>query len=713
MMKCPKCNKEFENSVKFCDLCGTKVEEIKKEPAADEFKATEFIFCTNCGAKYRKGTLFCSECGSKLAAGDVAKQPFERVTANKSVNTAVGVKNKHAAPKHKKNKKSVFSIIAVGTACVALVLVAAIIIGSVLIFGNSAPNYTLYIKDHELFYTGLSKINPVQITEELLDGSYSDLSGFGMGMASYTFLSDDGKTLFYADELDSVGDVSNYTGVTMYCRSVSNIKKEPIKIDDEILSIQPSKDGKKIVYRTYDENLYLHNLKEKEKIDGNVVIYNVSEDCKKIVYMTYDYGQYDIYYKAEGKEKVKLDSNIDSFVTEDFDTVFYIKGDNLYKKTVGKDRVKLDSNVSSIKAVYETGEVYYIKSDSKNVKAIDYIEDDMKDKDEAFVMPEYPDAPSSGDYGTNEEYEEAYKHYEELCDEYYDAQNEYNAIENRNELREGLKDYEISLSVKSLYYCSGKKSVLISDSLTAASGKYTTAAADKAMVAFYDYDKSSIKKVKISEIGYFSEIENNISEAIADSVAANVVIKDKVTKLDRRSAMGVSFSDNCKAVYFFDNVDEEEYTADLYKASISGSKVKKSNRIDTAVDNDNFALFKGSVVYTKKNDGDEHSTLYIDGKKISDDVRGFKTTEYGCLIYITDYDSDNECGTLNFYKNGKSKKIADDVDSYNVAVTSKGDILYLYGREDRMGELYLFNGRKSKKIDEDVTLLVQSHSYWY
>jgi hypothetical protein len=54
-MKCPKCEHDNREGVKFCEKCGAKM---------------EFV-CPNCGAKIPLDTEFCGGCGSKLS------QPFE------------------------------------------------------------------------------------------------------------------------------------------------------------------------------------------------------------------------------------------------------------------------------------------------------------------------------------------------------------------------------------------------------------------------------------------------------------------------------------------------------------------------------------------------------------------------------------------------------------------------------------------------------------
>jgi len=49
-MKCPKCQFENREGVRFCEQCGAKME----------------LECPNCGAKIPLGSKFCGKCGHNL-----------------------------------------------------------------------------------------------------------------------------------------------------------------------------------------------------------------------------------------------------------------------------------------------------------------------------------------------------------------------------------------------------------------------------------------------------------------------------------------------------------------------------------------------------------------------------------------------------------------------------------------------------------------------
>lgn len=53
---CQNCGHTVGETAKFCNECGTKIEEIKPKVK----------FCTECGMKVEEGAKFCNECGTKL-----------------------------------------------------------------------------------------------------------------------------------------------------------------------------------------------------------------------------------------------------------------------------------------------------------------------------------------------------------------------------------------------------------------------------------------------------------------------------------------------------------------------------------------------------------------------------------------------------------------------------------------------------------------------
>ena len=369
MSTCPNCNKQLEDGTKFCDSCGNQI--------------IETIFCQNCGKETSTEFAFCQNCGASLSDETIVSKHNQ--------------KKKFALPKlpFKLSKK----LIAIGSACIALVLVLVIVLSILLSGGGHNNNFALYIKDGEMYFTNISKIEPWQVTTRLVEDDSIVKDSFVYTLGNYTHLSKDGKILFYVDKYTKDSD-----GVSLFYRYVNKPEQEPVKIDSDITSYAVSQNGKLITYLKGDEGaLYQHNLTDKEKIASEVSSFIVSDDGKKIGYLNKEDG---MYLKYAGKDKEKLDSDVSRiiYINEAFNTVYYTKEGALYKTVEGKDKVKIASDISAVLKVYESGEVYYLKSDSSEVTLLDYVEDDLKDSDAAMDEPQPPERPSRYDYEDYDDY---------------------------------------------------------------------------------------------------------------------------------------------------------------------------------------------------------------------------------------------------------------------------------------------------------------------
>ncbi len=675
MGQCPKCEKTLADGVKFCDNCGTQI--------------FETIFCPNCGKQTSSEFAFCQSCGASLSDDAIVKSQQ---------------KKKFSLPKLslKISKK----VMALASAALALILVVAILL-SILFSAGNKNNFAIYIKDGEMYYTGLLKIDPMQVTSRLISYDFDEdeneneeLSQMSYSLGMYTQLSSDGKILFYVDKID------DEEGVTLYFRYINKPDDEPTKIDAHISTYSISEDGKYVTYlKGYDDesDLYQYNLKEKDKIDSEVKEFNVSDDGKKIIYLN-DEGN--IYFKAKGKDKEKIDRDVSfiSYVNEDYNTVYYKKDDSLYKKVIGKDKVKIASDVSSVIQVYESGEIYYLKSDSDEVTLMDYVEDDYKDIDETMIEPEYPDSPSYWDYDSFYEYEEAYEKYEEEYDAYIDALDTYYAKEDRDELREELSDETMEQSIYTLFYYNGKKEIELADTVDYSN----TYAIDNPVLIYSVYNQSSVEKVKLSEIDSVSDVKDMVEEAMFSSTEAYVAIKDNTTAIKQKDADEFNITSDGKTVYFLSDVSEKNNHGDLYKMNISGGKAQKPKLYDTDVYASWTYILRDDMYLYYKDVEDGEGELYINKEKIDDDVvlYGIGLSIDDKIAYMVDWNSDKSYGTLKIYDHGKTKKIADDVSTFDF--TPNGDVLYLYDYSNTRykGELYIYKNGKSKKIDDDVIAIV-------
>ena len=380
MAICPNCHKELSDEARFCNECGTKIESQEPAPVAEE--AAPVV--EEVTPVVEEVTPVAEEAPAEEAAPAAEETPLEEPVFEAEP-------GQEEAPKKKglpfdiagllKNKL----VLLIGAGVLAAILLLVIIL---ICAGGSKKAPILFLKDKEIFLTQASKIKPWQVTDKLADTDSVDrkqIAAANWRLGSLTYLTNDGKTLFYPDKIDG--------GVSIYYRSTTSAKKEAEKLDSDIQSYAVNDTGKKVVYLKTDGALYRHNLKDKDKIASDVQTYRVSDDLKRIIFLTVE-G--DLYVQVQGKEKEKMASDVSTIcsVDDDLKEVYYLSEDVLYKQKVGKDKEKIADEVSDVIHIYESGELYYISITDEQIKASDFLEDDLKAEDEAMQAPEYPTYPS-------------------------------------------------------------------------------------------------------------------------------------------------------------------------------------------------------------------------------------------------------------------------------------------------------------------------------
>ena len=711
MRECTNCKKHLEEGAKFCDNCGTKV--------------VELISCSNCGEKTNVEAEFCSSCGTSLIE-ETTDQTVEEAAAASTTESTEKKKNFFK----KFSKKSIlFSSLG------ALVIVAIIAFSSFSSVTGTEINYGLYLKDGEIFYNDYTDKGAREITTRLInDSSVSNRElAYAKGNLSVLIaFSEDGKRIFYPDRINDSDD-----GFTLYYRNINKPEEEPVKIDSDIILYSVNSAGDQVLYtKGNDQILYVHDLKDKQKISSNVTNYYFTNDFKKIGYLTGDSNYYNWY---ANKESVKLASDISyvEYVSHDLTTIYYMKDGSLYKQVEGSnDKEKIASDIESVVNIYNTGEVYYAKSEEIEVNLLDYIEDDMLQMDATIVepenpdYPEYPDYPASPenpywyDYDTDEEYEAAMKQYEKDYEEYdkisaelYAAyEKEYDKVEQaydeaydlyrdkllRDELREDLQNETVEITKNKLYYYDGKEEILVTDALV--DDMFINYADAKPIITLEIYNQSKSNKVKLSEITSYYAVTDYVYELFQSSADLYVAVGATTSIIDETDASAFRLSSDGSVIYFLDDVSTNE-DGDLYKIILADGKVGKPEKFDTDVNVQSIYFVKDNQLayYKNVNDSSAKGDLFINKEPIDTDVSFYGIFIFdNQVLYFTDYNLDKNQGTLKMYENKKKTKIADDVYEFNI--TDKGDIVYLYDYSTKnfTGSLYLYNNGKPKKVDDDV-----------
>lgn len=696
MITCPKCNKELSDGTKFCDGCGAQI--------------FETIFCPNCGKQTSTEFAFCQSCGASITETPAEEQPA-------------------AAPAEKKKlPKKAIMFGGIGVAVVAvLILVISLFSGG---GGKGENNYALYLKDSEIFFTDLKKDSEAwQLTSRLVDTDDvddEDLADAGYQLGLYTYMSEDGKYIFFPDKIGDDDD-----GFNLYYREVAKPDAEAVKIDSDVQSYTVNDSATLVTYLKGEEgNLYQYKIGEdsKDKIASEVRGFEVSDDGKKIGYIN---SENSIYLKYADKEKEKIASDVSTleYVTEDFTTVYYIKDGSLYKQVEGADKVKIASDVYDVIKIYDSGEIYYLTSEAEEISLMDYVTDDMKDADASIAEPSYPNYPSSPsrpswwNYDTDAEYDAAYEAYEEAyeawqaeCDrmktEYYAAREAYYAKLSRDELREDLEEETLDQSSYSLCFYNGTEEVVITDAFVG--GYYYdssyTYASNAPVIAYEAYNQSNLEKVKLSEVESIYDIENMVEAALFSSSERYIAVKGTATVIEQeKEATNFRINSAGTEVYYIDDIPNEKNYGELYRISIADGVVGKAEVYDSDVYTGYCYFVNETDLKYFKDYKDGKGELYINKNKIDYDVDIYNVevhSDLGKVFYFTDWNDEKDYGTLKVYDGKESVKIADDVHSFSV--TPDGRVLYLYDYSLNYykGELHEWSNGETRKIDDDVVCVL-------
>ena len=565
----------------------------------------------------------------------------------------------NAAPKAKKpvsmpdlSKLPVKKII-VGVAAVLVVVLLFTLVGSLFSGGKES---LFYVKEEEVFYNDYSKKAPYQVTSKLLADSY--MSNYELSRYSYIFgvvLSEDEKTMLYVDRVDSGDD-----GVSLYYKKVKNVEDEGTKLDSDITRYSTNDKLTKVLYLK-DDSLYMHDLKDKEKLASDVEGYYASADLKTI-YFTDEDGDL---YLLDGTEKEKVASEVENVeFSEDMKTVYYLtEEDSLYVKHQGKDKEKIASDVYNFYTDASGKGVYYYGSYEHDL--IDFLENDLDDWDD-------------------------------------------------DDMEDYFEDYKI-WSYSTLYYFDGKESTTVVEAGEVMTSAYSE---DKTVLVLKNYDLEAVGTIKMSDVKeavddgdyywYGDGAEGLLEEAMEENMSVVISVDGVVSPLDAEAVTNCSVSGDGKVLYFLGELDEDDYTGDLYKAKISGTKVGEPEKIDSDVYYSYLNVSeKGDVIYFKDAD-DGEGEMYFNGESVASDVRlnYYSMNEDGKLYYLTDYSSKKEQGTLNVFNGKKSETISDDVKSWRVLEDGTVLFLYDYSTNSYTGELCQFKGKKAETIDEDVVAIL-------
>ena len=564
-----------------------------------------------------------------------------------------------------------------------------------------------YIKNREIYLTNLKQTTeePWKLTscfyedEEVTD---FDLMYYTYHISEVVLFSEDGNRVFFLDK--TVKD----SGSTLYYRDTNKPEtaSDAVKIDTGVTHYTVNKAGNIVTY--YKKNgklLYQYDVKRdaKEKIADLVEGYVVSDDGRILGYSNEEKS---IYLKRNGQESEKIADGVTDIehISSDFKTFYYRRGDILYKHVEGKKREKIATDISRVIRIDDSGKMYYCKNQKDAPSLMDYIEDDLQASDAKMQEPIKPTVPS--DHGiAYDEWVVLYEQYLEDYEAYVEAYNAYQEKLNRDALREELSADTESITLSSLYFFDGKKENLITDTYI----DFLDCANDAFVLSYNMLNKSDYVPVSFSAIKDKDRASDLIREAWRDATETYVTIENKANMDIQYDVFNVVINDAGTLMYYL----TEQLTTgkgDLYQVYINKKGIFGTPTLYDEELYSNYYTFlefvgKDELMYFK--DLDTYTgTLYVNGTKIAEDVYYFSveyiedTDEW---FYITNYDSETQCGTLKRYRGGEVSRIADDVHC-EYQIYPGGQVLYLcdYSMQTCKGELCEWYRNENRTIDHNV-----------
>lgn len=437
----------------------------------------------------------------------------------------------------------------------------------------------------------------------------------------------------------------------------SKLSGKPFEITDESTGTHwINKDGSKLFY-TEDGKLYVRNV-EKAKAEPQQLAKGVSG------FQINEKGTMVFFMKEGNLRWCDLKDNGDKIASDvtyyraspDGKTLIYVTYSDgeyeLYRATVSGKKI----NSIKIDSAEKTSDYPSI---SENFKYVVYKADDdlymQTGKKEAVKI----DSEAS------------------IVGPVYDNGSFYYTVTEEDEDEDGRTTYETSL-----YFWNGKKGTQVAKDY---SGTYSMAS--EAAVLCY----------------YYTEYNDDEAET-----TYYVAVKAKASELKVEDVHDMAIKPNGKEMLIVADYDEKDGSGTVYKASI-GSAVKAPKKVD-GVEDVYYVYYINDgkkTVFQADADGETY-TLYVNGKKISDDVSGWNySKESGMFVYKTD-ESKGEYSLWQL-KGSKGKKINDDV--YSFMFTPDGTLLYLCDQEKGEGTLYRTTNGEGKQIDTEVTGLVGVNYY--
>lgn len=492
---------------------------------------------------------------------------------------------------------------------------------------------------------------------------------------------------------------------------------------------------------------------ERDESDNTVALYKmtISKDAKEERLLKgahYIYSDFEDSVLVYGVDDRLMGGSSPSSSSSSQNTI------TVYSCTPGGDKTKLVSDVSAVSDVTVDGSkvsFYYFVADAEERTLYDFVTDSKASEDARTLSGDRPRNPSWYDYApadynvvndTTVEYADgngnwhslnvsslltvdnptAYEVYmntwtvEEMARE--DAQRRYDAdradydarigawneAQNRDSLREDLKNTPYNQNSLSLYHYTGSdKSDPIATGIKV--GGWTGSGSDGVFL-YHKVDLESGKVANIEDLNYPSDLFQKLQSGGDDEDwYQNVGGKESV----------IDDLEDITNIYEVYVLNGKEVVLDVYdgydNSLLAFSLGKESLTLTSTIIDDDFSgPYPGKssgkdVLYLFTDVGNERNgtvgdfCIYKDGKleTIAKEIYGvIVLDESGTTYAVTDVDSRGN-GELSLMKNGTATAISDEINGGEPVFLDGTQFLYLSD-----GDLMLWNGKESRRIARDV-----------
>ena len=759
-MFCRNCGKELPDSAKFCSGCGTPVAPAASQPAPASVEEIREPVAENMAAGEIPEPPVEETPAENTPETSVMEAPtvFFQPTAPAAVDTPVTADTPAAedipAPVQKRRGKIGITVIGLGAIAAVVVVVVLFKLFSGMAGGSTrTPAFAYLTDDNELMYLANLKEKTEAIKVRAKGGVDDSVR------VEFTA---DGKTMYFRDDSqdlyritvsdvkkeerpkDIAEDVTSFivlkTGNVLYTKDGSRgselycfTGKDDFRVTKNHNTYQLSEDHKTVYYTEKDDTLTLYKAALKDGADPEELLSGATD-----IYTDFDA---DILVYGE----VDRDGDVSSS-DADQNTL------TVYSCKPGGEPTELVSGICSIHSVDVDGgnvSFYYDRDERQEYKLYDLVSDAQQSADAAITAQDLVWPDWYGTYYPDEVYEQngaayyrtslgasfpidtsalqastgltvaelvdyygifdlayadAQERYNADVEEYNNKYEEWNAANNRNQMRESLKNESYTQHTRDIYHYTG----------SADAAPILTSIDENQFAASYEdgifiYKKTAGiaggKACDLADLNYYGEIYDRLNSGSGGGEwYQNVGGVESVLDLDEESSVnGVIVLNGTEAVLHL----SEDGDAWLDAYTVGDTALTFSN---TVVD-DEFAGprkaqdTKGSdVLYFFTNvEKEDYGTLgdfnrYSGGKTavVAEEVYAVCVLDdSGTMYAITDRDSKG--AELSLMKEDKLVTVSDEIDSNVLIFLDSKQVLYIANND-----LYLWNGKEERRVAKDV-----------